>query len=76
MCLKRYAYASTVCDCGGGDRGVLETRVAVCGSEYGSANSGALGTRKMNLWRVCIPVIADSHHFDEEQGSGSRSALK
>jgi hypothetical protein len=30
-------------------------------------NSGALGTRKINLWRVCIPVIADSHHFDEEQ---------
>jgi hypothetical protein len=22
---------------------------------------------KMEPWRVCRPVVADSHHFDEEQ---------
>jgi hypothetical protein len=22
---------------------------------------------KMELWRVCRPVVADSHDFDEEQ---------
>jgi hypothetical protein len=23
----------------------------------------------MELWRVCKPVVVDSHHFDEEQDS-------
>jgi hypothetical protein len=24
---------------------------------------------KMEPWRTCRPVIADSHHFDEEQNT-------
>jgi hypothetical protein len=25
------------------------------------------GGSKMDPWRVCMPVVADFHHFDEEQ---------
>jgi hypothetical protein len=33
------------------------------------AQNGGLET-KMWPWSVCRPLIADSHHFDEEQESG------
>jgi hypothetical protein len=31
---------------------------------------------KMELWRVYRPVVADSHHFDEEQDPDPGSAIK
>jgi hypothetical protein len=32
------------------------------------AHNGGLEARKRERWsRVCSPVVADSHHFDEEQ---------
>jgi hypothetical protein len=31
---------------------------------------------KMKPWRVCRPMVADSHHFDEEQVPDLDDALK
>jgi hypothetical protein len=48
-----------------------------CGSEFalfGRLNIETVeglrrrgGVSKMVAWRVCVPLFADSHHFDEEQ---------
>ncbi len=34
------------------------------------------GGLEMEPWRVYRPVVVDSHHFDEKQGSRSGFALK
>jgi hypothetical protein len=31
---------------------------------------------KIETWRVFRPTVADSHHFEEEAGSGSASKVR